>query len=278
MKKLFIFSSLFILQAFAPTPKENAKDILDKMLNAVKNHTSACYTIDTYERLMNKATLQHGKSFTKESVNPIKLYLKILDESANGTELIYIENENNNKVRVNAGKWIPVLKLSPYNSMILKDQHHTLFSAGFGFLYRIMLNAKQTSINNFDSVFVYQGDVIWNGINCYKLQLTDKNWKRIYYQPKKGETALSIGKKFLIPEYSIMEWNKNISSIVDNIDDKQIIICTSYAKKAILYIDKNNFFPVFQEMYDDKGLFERYEITNLKVNPTFTANDFKETF
>ncbi|MFM2047964.1 MAG: hypothetical protein RI955_510 [Bacteroidota bacterium] len=278
MKKLFLLSSILVLQAFAPLPKENAATILDKMLLAVKNHTSASYNIDTYERLIDKATLQHGRSFTKEAVNPIKLYLKVFDESANGTELIYIENENNNKVRVNAGKWIPVLKLSPYNSMILKDQHHTLFSAGFGFLYRIMLNAKQTSINNFDSVFTYQGDVVWNGRNCYKLQLIDKNWKRIYYQPKKGETPLSIGKRLFIPEYSMLEMNKNITSIVDEIDEKQIIIPSSYAKKVILYIDKTNLFPIYQEMHDDKGLFERYEITNLKVNPAFTADDFKETF
>ena len=141
-----------------------------------------------------------------------------------------------------------------------------------------MLNAKQTSVNNFDSVFLYQGEIKWKGVDCYKMVLVDKNWKRIYYQPKKNETPLSIGRKLFIPEYSMIEMNKNITSIVDEIDEKQILIPSSYAKKVVLYIDKINFFPIYQEMQDDKGIFEKYEITNLKVNPALTATDFQETF
>lgn len=278
MKNITIIFILFLFQSFVPTKKEDAKSIVDKMLLSLKNYNSASYTIDSYERLLNKSNLQHGKSFTKVLVNPFKLYIKVNDGSTNGTELIYCKNENNDKVRVNAGKWIPTLKLSPYNSLIIKDQHHTIFSAGFGFVYKLMLNAQQTTTSNFDSVFLYQGEVNWKGIACYKLVLADKNWKKITYKPLKDETPLIIGRKLFIPEYSMIEFNTNITSIVDVIEDKEIIIPSSYAKKVILYIDKNNFFPIYQEMQDDMGVFEKYEITHLKVNPAFTDSDFQETF
>jgi hypothetical protein len=278
MKNIALILILFLLQSFITARKEDAKSIVDKMLLSLKNYNSACYTIDSYERLVNKNEMQHGRSFTKVLVNPFKLYIKINDGSTNGIELIYCKNENNDKVRVNAGKWIPTLKLSPYNSLILKDQHHTIFSAGFSFVYKLMLNAKQTTTTNFDSVFLYQGDINWKGIDCYKLVLVDKNWKLITYKPFKNESPLLIGRKLFIPEYSMLEFNKNITSIVDEIEDKEITIPSSYAKKVILYIDKTNFFPIYQEMQDDKGIFEKYEITNLKVNPAFTDPDFQETF
>ena len=127
MRSIFIVFIILFFQSFALTPKEDANSILDKMLLALKSHNSASYNIDSYERLINKNEMQHGKSFTKVLMHPLKLYIKVNDGSTNGTELIYCENENNNKVRVNAGKWIPTLKLSPYNSMIVKDQHHTIF-------------------------------------------------------------------------------------------------------------------------------------------------------
>jgi outer membrane lipoprotein-sorting protein len=45
-----------------------------------------------------------------------------------------------------------------------------------------------------------------------------------------------------------------------------------------MYIDKENFFPIFQEVSDDKGIFERYQFFNLTVNPVFKANEFTEDF
>lgn len=278
MKNILLLIIFIIFQSFIPEQKEDAKSVVDNMLMALKNYNSASYYIDSYERLINKNEMQHGRSFTKVLEHPLKLYIKINDGSTNGTELIYCENDNSNKVKVNAGKWIPTLRLSPYNSLILKDQHHTIYSAGFSFVYKLMLNAKQNSTANFDSVFLYQGEIKWKGIDCYKLVLVDKNWKKTTYKPLKNESPLIIGRKLFIPEYSMIEYNKNITSLVDEIEDKEIIIPSSYAKKVILYIDKNNFFPIYQEMQDDKGIFEKYEITNLKVNTAFTDNDFQVTF
>jgi hypothetical protein len=277
MKKIYWLLPFLLFNISAVSKTETAKEILDKMLLAVKTYTSASYKIESYERLKDATTLHYGASFTKILVNPLKLHLQILDKSDVGTELIYIQNQHNNKVIVNAGKWIPTLHLSPFNSLITKDQHHTIFSAGFGMVYRIMYHAKSVSKNNFDSVFIYVGDVNYKGNLCYKLQLFDKNYKKIIYKTKKGETALTIATKFLIPEYTIVEWNKKVENFTDEIDENTLLIIpSSYAKKAILYIDKGNNFPIYQEMIDEKGVFEKYEISNLTINPIFNGNDFKE--
>ena len=51
-----------------------------------------------------------------------------------------------------------------------------------------------------------------------------------------------------------------------------------YAKKSVVYIDRINYLPLKQEMYDDKGLFEKYEFLNLKINPTIYEEEFTEGF
>ena len=51
-----------------------------------------------------------------------------------------------------------------------------------------------------------------------------------------------------------------------------------YAKKNILYIDKKLKLPVRMEMYDDKGFFERYEISQIEVNPVIPPEEFSENY
>jgi outer membrane lipoprotein-sorting protein len=47
--------------------------------------------------------------------------------------------------------------------------------------------------------------------------------------------------------------------------------------KTVLYIDKETNFPIYQEMSDEKGVFEKYEYSNLVVNPIFKADDFSDS-
>jgi len=45
-----------------------------------------------------------------------------------------------------------------------------------------------------------------------------------------------------------------------------------------LYIDKTNYLPVVQIIYDDKGLFGQYEYNSLIVNPVFAPDEFTSKF
>jgi outer membrane lipoprotein-sorting protein len=64
----------------------------------------------------------------------------------------------------------------------------------------------------------------------------------------------------------------------DNVAGKTLKVPTSYAKRTVLYIDEQINFPIYQEMSDEKGVFEKYEYSNLNVNPVFKADEFSETF
>jgi outer membrane lipoprotein-sorting protein len=59
---------------------------------------------------------------------------------------------------------------------------------------------------------------------------------------------------------------------------QKIKVPTSYAKKVVLYIDKLNNLPIYQQLFDEKGLFAEYKYTNLIVNPKLADNEFTKNY
>ncbi|MCB0538884.1 MAG: DUF1571 domain-containing protein [Bacteroidetes bacterium] len=169
------------------------------------------------------------------------------------------------------------IKLSPFNSLIRKNNHHTVLESGFGLVLKSIKGAKQRAIQEgrFNEVFQLAGSVTFDGQSCYKIIITDPTFTYVDYTIKSGETLYSISMDKAINEQLIVEKN-GFSNFNSGSAGQTIKIPSSYAKKSILYINKSTFFPVYQEMHDDKGMFEKYEFLGLKVNPTFTTVDFSE--
>lgn len=282
MKKslLLILALPFILITTSfKAPENQTRVIINKLLAATAAHKGSTYTMRGSERLVGKSGLRVADIYTKVNVAPAKVYLKMMTDPNKGTELLYVKGERNDKVLVNAGKMIPTVTLSPFSGLVTKEQHHTILSSGFSIVNRIISEGvkKADAASKFDSVFRYVGDVTWNNRACYKVIIEDPTYGYTNYKAQKGETMYSIALKFLVPEYSMVE-NSGVKNFEEDLGGKTLKIPTSYARKTVLYIDKQNYFPVFQEMTDDKGVFERYEFFNLVVNPTFKSDEFTKDF
>lgn len=284
MKKnilLLLISAVAIINFSATDKPENqTRTIVNKMLKAIEEHKGCSYTMRSEERLVNmKSGLRDGNILTKINITPRKTYMKMVTDPNMGTEILYAEGERNNKALVNPGKFLPTLKLNPYSTLLTKDQHHTLLSVGFTFVGKIVAEGvrKADAREKFDEVFKYVGDVTWNNRNCYKLVIEDPTYTTVTYTAQKGENMFNIGAKLLIPEYSMVEMD-GVKNFEEDLGGKTLKIPSSYAKKTVMYIDKENFFPIFQEVSDDKGIFERYTFFNLVVNPAFKADEFTQNF
>lgn len=284
MKKNILLLCLALIVSLgcsaAEKPESQTRIIVNKMIKAIDNHKGCIYTMRSEERIQSMKTgLRGGDIFTKINVSPRKSYMKMVTDPNKGTEILYVEGERDNKALVNPGKFLPTLKLNPYSSLLTKDQHHTVLSAGFTFVEKIVSQGvkKADAEQRFDEAFKYAGDVTWNGRNCYKLIIEDPTYGYTTYTAKKGENMFTVAAKFLIPEYSMVELN-GVKNFEEDLGGKTLKIPTSYAKKTVMYIDKENYFPIFQEVSDDKGIFERYTFYNLVVNPAFKADEFTEDF
>jgi len=280
MKKIFL--PLFVLFLFvaANKPTNEAKVIIDKMLVSIDKINTLSYTMKGWERLKDGKD-QYSEIDAKLNVKPQKIYIHSKAEPNKGVQIIYNEEFYGKKAYVNAGKFIPNLKLDPFSSRMRDKQHHTILNTGFATLGGIIKNAlkraeKEATQEDFNKFLKYEGEVTWNGINCYKISITDPTFTYLDYEVKEGDDVEKLEREKFICGYLIIDKNDNVKDFWSLKPGMTIKIPSSYAKKTILYIDKATYLPIYQVMSDEVKQFEKYEFYNVKLNPTFSGTEFKD--
>ena len=269
-------------QAVIPPGKKNSQtqyayDLIKTMLVRTKQINTLKFTLKTHERF--QTTMFKQKAYYKLIYEPFKVYYK-QEYPVKGLEVLYVSGSNNNKALVNTNSfpWINI-SLNPYGNLIRENQHHTIFESGFDYMVSILKHLLNKYDTNALSMIESYELVNLNGQICHKIILENQYFKYFSYTVKKGETINTIAKKFKINDYMIIEKNNNIDDFNDNINPGQIIkIPNDYAKKIIIYIEKQRMIPVVMKIYDDKGLYEYYEFSNIKINPEIKPGEFSREY
>lgn len=283
MRKL-LFTSICILLAcsnlLAQKPGPSSRSIINKMLVAIAAHKGYTYTMEGQERIIGMDKPKKGSISVKLTNHPYKVYIKLLEGNRKDTEILFVKDERENNALVNASRFLPNLTLDPIGDILTEEQRHTLFETGFAFTAKIIgdivRNAEKAK--KFDAYFSPATSIVQNGKNCYKITITNMNWDYTSYKALKGENAFTIAQKLMIPAYSILELNDKIKTIQQDLGGRTLRVQIGYARRSIFYIDKETYLPIFQEMYDDSGVFEHYEFGDIVINPTFKANEFSEDY
>lgn len=276
---IFALAVIFVnISAAKITPASQTRQIIDNMVAAIAKHQGVSFIMDATERIVGKPNQYNQiEMFTRVNITPLKIYAKVLKDPNKGTQLLYVTGAHDNKIRVKAG-WVPTLSLAQTSNLLTKNQHHTLLTSGFTIVNKIVTDGikRADARNGFDQVFKYVGDVAYKGKNCYKIVIEDPTYTYTTAVGQKGENVLALSRRLLVCEYHVMDLNPSSSGLDDDVSGKTLKVPSSYAKKTILYIDKETNFPLYQEMNDEKGIYEKYEYTNLVVNPAFKDKDFTE--
>jgi hypothetical protein len=265
---------LIILNSYDAKCQMTASSLIKLMSDATSKNINYEYTMNTSERLISGKGYHYGKSFCKIQMPDFKIYMKILASPNEGTEIIFNQAKYGKACIVNAGKLIPNLSLSPFGKILRKDQHHTFYESGFKYSVDLLkyVNAKMGN-DAFNKFAKIESDIMYSGKMCYRLTLIDDNFKYEKYVVKAGETMYSIANLKKVSEFLILQRNK-FNSYETNIEGKTIEIPSSFAKKAIIYVDKITYHPLGIEMNDEIGMFEKYEFTNVNYTAKFEANEF----
>lgn len=254
---------------------ENDKITVEAIVSRMITEAEALKTLEFDLKIQERGggKFRNSTSFIKIQRNPRKVYMRL-----NGPELLFVTGWNDGKVLVNPGGFPYInLNLDGNSSTLHKDQHHTINEVGFDYLIDIIKDAVKKSGDKFESYFKYDGEVVWNKTACYKVIITDADYKLGSYITKKDESLISIARKLRLSEFKIGELNK-ISDFGPVKPSKVLIIPSSYARTTELLIDKQTWLPVSSKVFDNDGLFESYEYSNLKINPVFAADEFSKTF
>ena len=276
MRKNFLTIIIISLLIISNSQAQTAAGLLSKMLDAVNAFKCGKYVLHKEERI-------DGKMFSTEMIvkvnsSPLKIYSYSINPDP-GAEILFLAGMNNGNVLVKPNKFPYVnLNLSPFGSILRKNQHHTVYEMGFSYIGSIVSHSILTKQKEFYSSLSYAGETDWKGKSYYKLVIDNTTYAIENYTVLQGENLYIIGRKLFVGDYEILSLNKNISDFDDVKPGQVIKVPNSYARKIELYLDKTNYLPVVQVIYDEKGLYAQYEFSSLLVNCDIKPEEFTSTY
>lgn len=279
MRKIvfLLFSySLFCSGVYAQPLPANT-ELFEKMMTAISNIHSLKFRLIKDERMIG-GKMAPGDQQVKMNVNPFKCYLKIAvpDE---GAEVLYVKGTNSENALVNPNAFPYInLNLDPYGDILRKNQHHTIFELGFVYTGELLKDAFDRYKFKIDEFMKNEGTIRWDNRDCYKIVLDNKDYTLIDYTVLAGEDLIKIARKKKVSEYNLLELNPTVKSYSSVKAGQVIKVPITYGKKIVVYIDKLNFLPIYEEIYDSKGLLSKYEYHSLVVNPVISDKEYTKDF
>ena len=276
-KSIILVTYIFVSSSLFSQNNSLKREIITRVIDSIDAHNQLEFEMFRSER-NEKNEFVEGKFFAKMSNNPFKIYVKN-EKPKKGAEILYVEGENNNKVLLNTNTFPYVsLSLSYENSILLSGGHHYIKEAGFGKISKIL----NFDIENFQDKFLkkikYEGIFSWNDKKCYKIRIEHGDYQTINYYAKNGETLFEICENKLINIAKIKELNPGLDISKKLLENQEIKITNHYFKMLVLYVDLENYFPIYQLVYDEKGLYEKYIYTKLDLKKLIKNEEFNRDY
>jgi hypothetical protein len=269
MRAYFLLVLFFIpFASFSQTIRQT----LDRIYVGIDQVKTLSYDMSSHERIDGKMIVK-SMSF-RINASPRKVYMK---DRETGVELLYVSGWNNNNAYINPNgfPWVNV-SLGIQNSKVRADGHHCLLHAGFTYAHQLLKGTEKMILDRgykLEERIKFGGDFTWNNINCFKLILDDPLFGFEQVTISQDQTLYSYCEKNNFSEYMIMVKN-DLGYGAKLYKGQKLTVPTSFAKKVELYVDKSTYLPVLQYVYDNEGLFEKYEFKNVRVNPKMDTEEW----
>lgn len=277
MSILLLAFSILVLPSFTEkVDDESGYELTLKMLKKTSGISSLIYTLSKEERIDGEMIKQI--SFTKMEKVPFRVYMKQLYPQ-DGMEVLFVEGENNNKAVINPNgfPWVNI-KLHPMEGMMRNDQHHTIYQSGFDHVVSILDYLVKKYESNIDVMVKYNGIVQYDDRACHSISFNNPNFRYIDYTVQENETLETIAAKFKLSEHMILEKNRKVKNYDDVSAGQVILIPNDYSPKLMLYIDKIDLIPLRMDVYDDQGLYEKYQYSKVIIDPKLDPNEFSQEY
>jgi hypothetical protein len=268
---IFLLTSMDILGQ-----DESGISITKKMFAKTAAINTLTCNLTKHERIDGKMIKQI--SFNKIEKDPFRVYLKQLYPKE-GMEVLYRDGVNNNKALINPNgfPWIN-LNLNPLENTMRKNQHHTILESGFDHVISILIFLTEKYKSEIDKIVTYNGLVEYQNMVCHSISLISPYFEYIDYTIKENETIIEIASRFKLSEHMILEKNSKVKDY-DDVEPGQVIqIPNEYSPKMLVYIDTVDMLPVRMDVYDDQGLYEKYEYSQIVINPELSPEEFSEDY
>ena len=205
---------------------------------------------------------------------PFKVYIKYVEPHA-GREVIYIRGTNRNRVRAHKGS-VPDLavSLSPFGRISMKGNHHPITSFGLESMLRIAASSVRKAIRRGDaSISLSDGGIVL-GHPTWRIEM-QTNAGGHYVTVRASENLWELARRVGQDMYVILHHNEDIRSPRDVRPGQRVFIPRYYASRGQFFFSKQTHLMIKTVTWDHQGrLYERYEFSDLELNPGLDDQDF----
>jgi hypothetical protein len=239
---------------------------------AIQNLKTLRCTANAQERINGK--YHPDRSLMKLAFSPLRVYIK----NGKGIEVLYVTGQNDGDAWVNPNAFPYVtLSLDPNGSLMRKGQHHTALQAGFGTIAELLEGSAGRPDKSFNHSFRYAGDTTVMGRASYILRSDYPQFRYVAYKTGKNETPATVAARFGCGEYRVLERNK--LDIGEKLaEGRTLQVPNSYGRRTLVVVDQKTFLPNSVAVYDDQGLFEKYDFFDVVANQPIPAAEFSKDY
>lgn len=275
--KRIILLLFFIYSATAKAQNSGVKEIVRRMFTANENLKSAKFTMYSEERLIN-GKFMITERFVKIKTKPKQIYFYSVKPNP-GSEILWKSGWQDNKMLISPGSFPYVtFSLKTTSSIARKDSHHSIEDLGFEYVSEMVKSYSDIYGEKFYDNIKVIDTVQWDNRTCIRVNFDFKDYAEVNYTVKKNENVMDIARRYHLNDYSILIANPKIDDY-DDVDEGQVIrIPNFYCRRIEFYVDRTTGLPLKQLIYDNKGLYELYEMKSFLLNPTFKPDEFTPDF
>lgn len=254
----------------APTP--TTEQLITRLTSAIENLKTLRCNVRAQERI--GGSYQPARTSMKMAFKPYKVYLR----NQKGIEVLYVTGQNDGDAWVypNSFPYVTV-SLDPLGSLMRKTQHHSVLDAGYGTIAELLRGSSQRLDRSFEKSFRYAGDTTVQGRPAYILRADYPQFRYVTYKTSKAETVTSIADRFGCGEYRILERN-SLSPGATVPAGRTLQVPNAYGRRVIIVVDQKLTLPLSIQVNDDKGLFEKFEFSDIVANQPIPAEEFTKDF
>ena len=271
MRLLFLY--LFLIFTFQHLQAQSTIAYFDSMVESISSVNTLEYELHAKELMDDKIFYTHSR--VKLQKEPFCFYNYIIKPDI-GVEILFTHKNKYAFINPNGFPFIN-LKLDPSGKLIRRNQHHTLFDAGFDNFKNIVLSVLELLKVSTDRYIIDLGIKRINNTECQVLKVVNPDFSFSEYIVQKGEDVESIAKKRNLSSYLILVKN-NLSFYNDVTAGDKILIPNSYGEQFEIWIDLQSSLPIVQKVFVNKKLFEYYEFEKIVVNPEFSYDEFDKNY
>ena len=268
---LMIFGLLAAAPAMPPATI-TTEQLISRLSAAIDNLRFLRCTVKAQERVDGK--INQARSIMKLSFNPLRVYIK----NQKGIEVLWVTGQNNGDAWVYPASFPYItMSLNPNGSLMRRNQHHTALQAGFGTIADLLHSTGLRQDNAFSRSFRYVGDSTLQGRPCYVLRSDFPQFKYVSYKAGRNETVNTVAERFGCGEYRVIERN-DLSPGASIPEGKILQVPNAYGRRTVVCVDPKSYLPMAIQVMDEKGLFERFEFSDVIPNQPIPLEEFQKDY